>query len=127
MCECGCGDMNAIVSFEIGNNILIVDEYLGCDDCDTPLGIVLHLMDKKEAENWVEKSSIKSFRHDESREEGNGARYFSFIGKNELVAAAEEMDKEFESHPFSDYSCLADFMQDYGLELLQKAMNKRRK
>jgi hypothetical protein len=118
MCECGCGAINPIAAYQIGNSILIIDEYYGCKDCNNPIGFTLHIFSKKEAKEWIDfKPEIFKPKPPISWDYKN----FSFIGKNELMSASEEYEKEFK-----EYDTLKDFMCDFGLEILQTALKKRK-
>lgn len=39
MGQCGCGDLNAVATRKVGNNVLAIDEYYGCKYCGNPIGI----------------------------------------------------------------------------------------
>ena len=118
MCECGCGNMNPIAAYKVGGNVLIVDEYHGCSDCCTPIGLSLHIFSPKEAKEWLDEPVREIFKPmpPTSWDE----RYFSFVGKDELVAAAAEFEEDYQQ-----YDSLSDFLSDFGLRLLQSAMKKR--
>jgi hypothetical protein len=71
MGQCGCGDMNVIKAYRIRDAVILVDEYHGCDDCDTPLGISLYIFTPEEAEKWLwEGQKIEPFNVDEKDKEG---------------------------------------------------------
>jgi hypothetical protein len=124
MGQCGCGDLNAVAAYDLSDDkVIVVDEYHGCHDCGTPLGFTLHLFSKEEAEKWLLSDQKPTpLRIDEPREEGLSQRSFPFVGRNELVEAAKEIEEE---NPISEYNNLSDWMYDNGLRLLRAAMEKR--
>ena len=118
MGSCGCGDINPISAFRVGGNIMIIDEYNGCKDCGTPIGLTIHLFSPKEAMQYLDKPVSEVFKTlpPTSWDE----RSFGFVGRDELVAAAAEFENDYRQ-----YDSLSDFLSDFGLNLLQAAMKKR--
>ncbi len=114
MGECGCGEMNIVDSFLVGNKILAVDLYHGCRYCsENPLGIVLHIFTKEDAKNW----DIDPKEQFKPEKFGSGEKAYPFIGKEDLIAACKKYEAEFEA-----YSSLIDFMEERGLDILQDAL-----
>lgn len=116
MGQCGCGDMNVIAAYKIGDKVLIVDEYHGCSDCGTPTGIFLHLFTPEEAAFWLDGRQPEDFNPDEER-------VLPFIGRDELVEAAKEIEQPDD---ITEYGEMADWIHDKAIELLQTAMRKRK-
>ncbi len=114
MGECGCGEMNIVDSFLVGDKVVAVDLYRGCRYCsENPLGIVLHIFTKKQAKFWDinPKEELKPDKY------VPGERPFPFIGKEDLQKACKKYETEFDG-----YSSLSDFMEDRGLDILQDAL-----
>lgn len=124
MGQCGCGDMNPIAQYELPDgNLLVVDEYHGCRDCETPIGYTLHLFTPEEGKNWIFDPPVKILPDELGK-------VFPLIGKEEMILAAQEIEKEdgvfrvvFDG---DEYASLSDFMHDKGLDLLQRAMRHRK-
>jgi len=58
MGSCGCGDTRADFRFPApGGDVYVLDIYDSCADCQTPAGIVLYRMTKRQAEFWDAKSA----------------------------------------------------------------------
>jgi hypothetical protein len=110
--------MNPIAAYKVGGNVIIVDEYHGCDDCGTPLGLSLHIFSPKEAKEWLDEPVSEVF--EPKPPTAWDERCFGFVGKDELVAAAAEFEEDY-----AQYDSLSDFLSDFGLRLLQSAMKKR--
>ncbi len=114
MGECGCGEMNIVDSFLVGDKVIAVDLYHGCRYCsENPLGIVLHIFTKKQAKEW----DINPKEQFKPGEFGSSERPFPFIGKQDLMKACKIYEEEFNT-----YSSLSDFMEDFGLIILQLAL-----
>ena len=126
MGQCGCGDINPILVLKIGEYYLVVDEYWGCSDCNNPIGISLHLYSGEQFKNEWGKTLSDLTEKFFPEKYGCNSKHFNFVGRDELMKAAEELedDKEHVS-PVSEYDSLKDFVDDNGLHLLQEAMKKR--
>jgi len=124
MGECGCGETNPERVFKVGDFVLVVGRYWGCDCCDNPIGVQLDIFTPEEAESF-DLTPSETF---EPPKEGMGWQGIgvALIGKDDLVQAAEEMEEEFQEGGYDywlkDYNTLSDFLKDRGLDLLQKAM-----
>lgn len=134
MGQCGCGDMNLTAAYPVAGTdaVLGIDEYWGCRECGTPLGIVVLLFDPKGREEWVEVSGLKLGPAFEAGEYGGGPAgelfglTLPFVGQDDLVAAVRE-GEELKNVRLEDYETLADLLSDWGLELLQEAFAHRKR
>jgi len=133
MGQCGCGDLVIDSARPIAGTdiVLAVDEYQGCNYCHTGLMPTLHFFDPKGWKEWGEGAELgEPITPDEfGGDRGYGWR-IPLIGKAELVKAARVLVAE-EGEPFGQgedgYATLADWLEDYGLRLLQEAMRQRAK
>lgn len=122
MGQCGCGDFSPDYVYKLGDHVIVLSEYHGCQDCDTPLECVMFIMTVEEAKSWcIEEDEMKSI---ELNEFGWAEEIVPFVGRDELIKAAEEIEEEGELF-LNNYATLADILCDYGLDLLQRAMNHR--
>jgi len=123
MCQCGCGDFSPDHVYKFKDNILVIQEYLGCRDCDTPIGCVVTIFTFEEANNWgIDADKLEEIK----LEFGSAKRYFPFVGRKELMGAAKELEEK-EGLTDNDYESLADYLNDNGTKLLRVAMSKRSK
>lgn len=122
MCECGCADFSPYRSYKVGKNILVLEIYPGCENCDNPLGITLAIFTPSEAKHWLTEPSPE-FKPDQY---GSKELYFSLIGKDDLIQAAKDIVAE-NGDPIEDegYANLVDWLEDDGLDLLQRALRIR--
>lgn len=123
MGQCGCGDFTYNKAHKVGGKILAQQIYYGCQYCDTPAGVVLHLMSPKEAKNWGVTPEGHFPMDTDSKD--YGMLCIPVIHPTQLVEAARH--PEFESMcgeiDLSEYDSLAELLQDIGLPLLQVAMD----
>ena len=121
MCECGCNEMNPTQAFRIGSVIMVVDEYRGCKSCSLGICPTLCFFDSEQhAREWIGDMPIADIVADEYGV--NGRVYIPIAGKTEMVKAAQELE---ETQDLSNYSGLANIMEDHGLRLLQMALRYR--
>lgn len=120
MGECGCGEFQPYESFKIGDSILSLEIYKGCEYCNTGLMVTLNAFTPEEAENW----QLEDVKEIDPKEKGWLQHDFPLLGKEDLLAALEEIQKEID---VSEYGSFEDFLKDYGLELIQKGVRNRLK
>ncbi len=116
MGECGCGDMNVWKAFRIApNTYLLIEKYLGCRYCGTPLGTVIHVVSRKEALEWVAAEEIEELKPDNL-----GLREITvpFLDAGSLVKAAEI--NGMGSDELTEYDSLADVLDECGFSLMQE-------
>lgn len=113
MCECGCGDFHPHQSFLMGDDVLSVEVYRGCDNCDTGLMVTLYKMSPSEAERW----DIEEF----SEFDRFGMVNIPLLHPEDLIEALKEIQEA------DEYDNFADFLSDHGLDLIQRAVEKRLK
>ncbi len=119
MGSCGCGDFAYDDAYQVGKNLLAVQVYQGCGYCDTPIGVVLHLMTPKEAKNW-DATATEKF---DPGEDGYADLHIPVIHPEDLIAAArsQEFRDEYGDLDLTEYDNLADVLKDCGPYLLQIA------
>lgn len=120
MGECGCGDFHYSTARKIGGNTLAVQIYDGCPYCDTPVGVILHLMNKQDCKDW----QVKSDGELKAGDMDNCQLNVPIIDPEQLAEAATSA--EFTSMcgevALSDYESLKELIEDVGLPLLQVAI-----
>ena len=53
MGACGCGDFSGDITFPAPDGeVYVLDVYPGCEDCETPAGVVLYRFTPDEAKRW---------------------------------------------------------------------------
>jgi hypothetical protein len=119
MGECGCGETRPYKIVEIGGNVMVVEIYRGCEYCDTGLIVSLHLHTPESATDF-------DFVPEEKFEPGEyGTRLdFPLLSGEDLAEAARQM-KADEYFGGNGYDSMTDWLDDYGLELLQRAVRLR--
>ncbi len=131
MGQCGCGDLHVTQAIPIGDDVLAVDEYYGCEECHPALAVRLYLFTR---ESW-DGDWGRWFRGDVMQEplvandvggDGGHGRWVELIGGDDLVRAVEE-DEELRDVQLDDYADLADLLRDHGLTLLKAAMRARKR
>jgi hypothetical protein len=95
MGECGCGEMNIVDSFLIGNKVLAVDLYYGCRYCsENPLGIVIHIFTKKQAKEF----GIVPREQFSPGEYSSSEKPYPFMGKEDLMEACKKYELDISEY-----------------------------
>lgn len=113
MGECGCSEMTNYEAYKIGDYILAVESYLGCEYCHTGLMISLHLFTEENAKDFL----IETDREFKPDKYGHAQLDFPIIGSNELIKAVKQV--RLDGVNLSQYEDLEDIFEDVGLELLR--------
>jgi hypothetical protein len=120
MCECSCGDFNPTKLMKVGENILAVEIYPGCQECNTGIIFGLHILTEEEAVNrGLEIDDIFEFRPDEF---GYSQVDFPLLSGDDLASASEEQKGIFDY-----YDDPSKYLRGNGVYLLQRAMDIRKK
>jgi len=120
MGQCGCGDFSPEEVVKFGNHILAIEIYPGCDDCETGLISTLHVFTPEYAADWRLEPE-KEFKPDQY---GQAQIDIPLMGKEDLIEALNKIREEVDPEEYDNFE---DFLQDYGLRLLQEAFFIRRK
>lgn len=119
MGECGCGEMTPDWVVQIGDKVMAIEVYPGCQDCGTGLMVALNLFTPERSKDFLLEPTEK-FDVDEY---GYGNYSIPVIGSEDLVEVVRDMEKN--GDPLTDYDCLSDWLEDNALEILQKAQSIR--
>lgn len=117
MCECGCNETIPYKIFSVGDNIMVVEIYKGCEDCDTGIMVTLHLFSKEEAKE-LDYVPEEEFAPDKF---GYSQKNFPILDRTDLVEAYNAMT----GHP----DTMIDALRDHylGCALLRDAVDIRMK
>jgi hypothetical protein len=113
MGECGCGEMNIIDSFLVGNKVLAVDLYRGCPYCGADIGIRLHIFTKKEAKFW-DIQPKEEFKPDKTEMNLRELFWFDMDKFKKAILDIEKKDDP------KEYDSLKDWFDEYDYEIFQK-------
>jgi len=124
MCECACGDIVPTRIIKIGDIILVVELYPGCESCKTPLATNIYFF-SDQAANELEYVPEKIL---ELNTKGFASEHFFLFGTEELIAAAKTIESRSEGGDvLASYDSFTAFLTDYGTKLLQEALRANRK
>jgi len=124
MCECGCNELSINKAVKVGENVLIVEIYPGCRDCEAGVVLSLYLFPPDEAENFgVDLEDIDEFVPDRF---GFSQLDFPLIGQEDMVEASKILE-DGDPIEYGDCVTLAECLSQVGLELLQKGMDIRKR
>jgi hypothetical protein len=115
MGECGCGQMNIIDSFCIGNNVIAVDLYKGCPYCGADFGIRLHIFTKREARHWGVESREK-FGSGTPEINSRDLFWFDVDNFKKVISDFEKQDDPRE------YESLKEWFDEHDYEIFQKML-----
>lgn len=113
MGECGCGEMNIIDSFFVGNKVLAIDLYRGCRYCGADIGLKLYIFTKKEAKFW----DIKTKEQFKLEKTEMNCRLLFWIGMDDIIKAILGYQNEI-----PDYLELKDFLEERANDILEDAL-----
>lgn len=120
MGECGCGELRPHEVLQLGNEILAVEIYEGCEYCDTGIMVTLNLLNKERADE-IGLEPTGELKPDKY---GWGQTNYPIIAPEDLIDAAKKL-KSDEAFGDDGYDSLTDYLSDEGLELLQTALRIR--
>lgn len=125
MGQCGCGDVYIENAYELpGGQVVAYDIYQGCRDCFSGPGLNIYVYPNRKSE-WLETAKIESFQPDQfggARGAGISVGLFEVA---DLISEAKELTEigSIGEGP-EDYANLGDWLDDFGLELIQGAMRR---
>ena len=123
MGECGCGFTNPTQAFQITRPAWVgVQVYPGCRECYQGPMVDIMFFDKQGREDWLPHLSPE--RIDPDRYGGDqhpGGIQVPLFEVEDLVAAAKDAEEESD---LSEYACIADWLMDNGLALIQDALDR---
>lgn len=125
MGECGCGALYDDRGFILPEGkVLSHGLYRGCDDCYQGIGITLHFWDSSEVEflAGVELQKPKFDKY--GGNEGQGYEINLFEVEDLIEAAKELWSGASIGDGEDDYETLMDWLHDWGLEFIQKALDR---
>ncbi|MCA9375391.1 hypothetical protein KC622_03610, partial [Candidatus Dojkabacteria bacterium] len=120
MGECGCGEMRPYRVFNVSGNTLATEIYRGCEYCGTGIAFCLY---------YFTPNGISDFFNPEDEEvlipdEFGNMVEFPIISKEDLIKSAKQMELD-EAIGDKGYESVTDWLEDNGLEFLQRALNIR--
>ena len=98
MCTCGCGDFHPFAKFDGPPGfVYTLSFYLGCDDCDTPSGLIVSRFSEKEAEMWEVSDLPEAPWVDNSPEWAEVSVPFLKVGTRTIGATFDEWWKKVQA------------------------------
>lgn len=128
MCECTCSSIKGDVVFHVGQSAFVVDAYRGCRDCANLIGIDIRAFDSNGVHDYLDGNWGRKI---EPNEYGGpkGAipiSYELFSVEDLINSAGKLMGDDCDIDGLSAH----DWFEEYGLKLIQSAMqmcDKRRR
>src|SRR5690348_11789267 len=126
MGECGCGETCVETAVRLPDGVIVGhDVYHGCPECFRGPAFAIYIYPNDKSE-WLRHSKIEEFVPDEY---GRNHRYVVSVGLFEVTdlrAAAAESCKEGGTigRGRNQYANLDDWLDDFGLRMVQDAMSK---
>jgi hypothetical protein len=129
MCQCGCSNPYIEHAYELPNRqVVAYDVYHGCDQCFSGPGLNIYVYPNKKSE-WLRSAKIEQFKPDEYGGDGGSGIAINFFEVTDLKAEANEMEQQGCTIGPADnqYATLQDWLDDFGLDLIQGAMRRFQK
>ena len=119
MGACGCGDFYADKVYKLPSGTWVaIQLYPGCRDCDTPLGVMVHVFNAKGAKDW--RLADGEVEHVTPDEYGALLGGLPMLTPDDLLTAVKEIGYEV-GEGKDQYATLAEYIEDQGRELLRSA------
>lgn len=122
MCQCGCGEFGTEKAYKLpSGEVIAYGIYEGCSDCFAGPGISIYAYPDATSE-WIEDTPIEDYKPDEfGGNHGHGIS-LSFFEVRDFIKAAQEIGGT--SLDEDGYNSVEDWLEENGLEMMQKAMKK---
>ena len=124
MGQCGCGDFQDDVCFQLRPDVVIsVGTYAGCDYCGNGPGFTVHFWDSPSVDYLDGVKRLPMTADEFGGNDGFGHAVVLFEIED-LVKAARELADANDINPESDdsYTDLGDWLQDNGYQLVKDAI-----
>lgn len=125
MGQCGCGETSVENAYKLPKGTVIgYDIYRGCAGCFAGPAISIYVYPNAKSE-WLSHAKIEDFTPDEyGGNHGHGINV-AFFEVEDLKEESVELAQEADIGPGDDqYATIADWLDDYGLRLVQGAMRR---
>lgn len=122
MGACGCAENSPQKVYGLRKGCYLgVAPYLGCDYCDTGIGYDLTFMNEHGRRNWADGIPLASLEF--ARDPADGSSFMlGCVGINELREAAKKLRADgWMADGFKDFRSVDEWLEEYGLMLLQEA------
>lgn len=117
MGQCGCGDYAPVKQYKIKGCVVGVEIYPGCDYCTDQVSVAIHLFTPSSP--FVGWQDTKTVMPDEY---GANIPAIPVLSVGDLRAAFKAMDYQYDPTDEDGYETLDDYLQDYGLRIVQEAI-----
>ncbi len=125
MCQCGCGEIPIENGAVLPNgSVVAYGIYRGCDTCFSGPAVTVSVFNNARSE-WLMHAKLEDFVPDEDG--GNHGRGINvgLFEVQDLKAESIELSKEAKVARGGDnYATIADWLDDFGLRLVQGAMRR---
>jgi len=121
MCECGCGDFHPLFKFKGEKNIVYCLElYMPCDNCNTPVGIIISKHNKQNQEMFDIKNVPNMIFNKDNNE--FALKIFSInVFKKVLLEIISSID------PITLNKYLPETIDDIAQDIFEKTLDETRK
>ena len=123
MCQCGCGEFPITDAYKLPKGEIVgIGTYRGCSDCFAGPGFAVYVFPSKHAgKEWLREARMEDYKPNEFG--GNGGRgiSLSLFEIRDLCEALKTMEPLYKDSEFGDQT-LNEWLEENGLEMLQKAM-----
>jgi hypothetical protein len=121
VCQCGCGDTEIDKAYALPDGTVVAyDIYQGCKDCFSGPGVAVYLYPNRKSE-WLRDVKIGKFKPDEYGGNGGMGISVGLFDVEDLKAEADELEG------IENYADLSEWLDEFGLDLIQGAMRRFQK
>lgn len=125
MGQCGCGEVPIENAYRLPKGqVVAYHVYHGCEDCFSGPGISIYVYPNSKSE-WLDRSKIEDFTPDEYGGNSGHGISLGLFEVDDLRAESVDLSKEAGiGRGRDDYASLDDWLADFGLRLIQGAMDR---
>lgn len=117
MGECGCGEITDYKAVAVGDAVLVLEIYHGCRYCKEGIGVSLNAFTREGAKRFFG----EDFPELIPDEYGESMIAVPLIEPKDLLVNKDALED------IKNYDTVEDWISDYGLDLIQSALQQRRR
>lgn len=117
MCQCLCSETRGDVRIKLGDAFVTVDAYMGCDECDTTVGIDVRAFTADSVAGWGLGNFQEATPDPDGGPNGGTLASYPIFNADDLAEAATLLGLRVDP----DYENWSDFFSEWAVKLMKGA------